>query len=80
MYAKLFDCKVYPTTLDALFFKHQMRHLSHLYSDIDPGNIFPVCPKVVGIDVLCMYLSMKAKYSTPWMLFGLPWKKAAGVS
>ena len=50
----IYTCTCIFNVLSLRFFKHQMRHLSHLSSDLDHGNICPACPKVISI-LKCVY-------------------------
>lgn len=67
--------------------KVELRHLTSVCSELDKGNVCPACPKVQLYIVLKSYLywSCNAQECGTLVLqmdalFGLPRKKAAGVS
>ena len=65
--------------------KHNLRHLHYINNSLDSGNICPACPKVYIFIIYHCLKSVQLQSGGKIVyamdgLFGLPRKKAAGVS
>ena len=53
------------------YFKHELRHLKYIASDLDSGNVCPACfeVKFIYVDLLLLLIIIMKSYGIEWFHF-----------